>query len=71
MDDYSNNLTNLEFDMVSKIAPSMHMKEYEEGESYSTDSISEDDENISVKNLIHTEEEKLNFEMINHTIYSE
>ena len=24
-----------------------------------------------MKNLIHTEEEKLNYEMINHTIYSE
>ena len=49
----------------------MHMQEYQEGDSYTEDSISEDDENISVKNLIHTEEEKLNYEMINHTIYSE
>ena len=61
----------MEFDLASKIAPSMHMQEYQEGDSYTEDSISEDDENISVKNLIHTEEEKLNYEMINHTIYSE
>ena len=33
--------------------------------------MSEDDENITIQHLIHSEEEKMNFEMINHTIYSE
>lgn len=30
-----------------------------------------DEENVSINNLIQSEEEKMNFEMIGHTIYSE